>query len=134
MYIFNMLTVKPKLPERIKELETIAGNLWWTWNVDFIRLFKEIDKDLWDRCKKSPVKFLKKVSQEKLDEAVLNDKFLESYDTVVKNFYAYMDSKETYFNRNFPDNTNDKIAYFSAEYGLDETIPIYSGGLRCIIR
>ena len=129
MYMFNRITVNPQLPKRIGKLSEIANNLWWSWNSDFLRLFKEIDIDLWETVGKNPVKFLKLVSQEKIEQAVKNEKILEEYDKVVNDFEGYMNSKNHWFNKKYPNNKNDLIAYFSAEYGLDETLPIYSGGL-----
>ena len=66
MYVFNRITVNPQLPKRIGRINEIANNLWWSWNTDFLRLFKMIDIDLWERCNKNPIKFLKSVAQEKL--------------------------------------------------------------------
>lgn len=129
MYVFNKITVNPQLPKRINRLADIANNLWWSWNTNFLRLFKEIDIDLWEKVEKNPVKFLKQVSQEKLEAACQNQELLKKYDKFVDDFDNYMKSKNTWFSKKYPDNTNDLIAYFSAEYGLDETIPIYSGGL-----
>lgn len=129
MYIFNKITVNPQLPKRIEKLGEIANNLWWSWNTEFLRLFKKIDIDLWETVEKNPVKFLKLVSQEKLEEASNNIAFLREYDKNVENFENYINSKNTWFSRNYPDNTKDPIAYFSAEYGLDQILPIYSGGL-----
>ena len=94
-----------------------------------MKLFKEIDIDVWERVGKNPVKFLKRVSQEKLEEAANNQEFLKQYDKFVKDFEDYIKSKNTWFSKKHPENEGDLIAYFSAEYGLDETIPIYSGGL-----
>ena len=129
MYIFNRITVNPQLPKRIEKLSEVANNLWWSWNTEFLRLFQKIDKDLWEGCNKNPVKFLKQVSQEKLEEASKNIFFLKEYDRIVDNFDAYINSKNTWFAKNHAKNKDDLIAYFSAEYGLDQTIPIYSGGL-----
>ena len=129
MYIFNRITVNPQLPKRIDKLSQVSNNLWWSWNTEFLRLFQKIDKDLWEESDKNPVKFLKRVSQEKLEEASKNLSFLKEYDRVVDNFEAYINSKNTWFSNKFPKNKEDLIAYFSAEYGLDQTIPIYSGGL-----
>ena len=129
MYLFNRITVNPQLPKRIEKLSEIANNLWWSWNTEFLRLFQKIDKDLWEESEKNPVKFLKRVSQEKLDNASKNAMFLKEYDKVVLNFDGYMNSKNTWFSKKYPEEKNDLIAYFSAEYGIDETIPIYSGGL-----
>ncbi len=129
MYVFNRITVNPQLPKRIEKLSVIANNLWWSWNTEFLRLFRKIDQDLWERSGKNPVKFLKEVSQEALEKAAKDLQFLKEYDKNVENFESYMNSNNTWFSNKYPDNKNDLIAYFSAEYGLDETIPIYSGGL-----
>lgn len=129
MYLFNRITVNPQLPKRINKLSTIANNLWWSWNTEFLRLFQRIDGDLWEQSNKNPVKFLKHVSQESLENSAKDISFLKEYDKVVEEFEGYMNSKNTWFNKNYPEEKNDLIAYFSAEYGLDQTIPIYSGGL-----
>lgn len=129
MYVFNKITVTPQLPERIKDLSRIANNLWWSWNSEFLRLFKQIDIDLWEKVDKNPVKFLKLVSQEKLNVILQDNNFLKQYDELLENFNNYMNSKNTWFSKKYPNNKNDLIAYFSAEYGLDEIVQIYSGGL-----
>ena len=129
MYVFNKITVTPQLPERVKGLTKVANNLWWSWNSDFLRLFKDIDIDLWEKVGKNPIKFLRLVSQEKLDSILKDNDFLKKYDEILNNFDNYMDSKTTWFAKNYPNNKNDLIAYFSAEYGLDEIMQIYSGGL-----
>lgn len=129
MYVFNKITVTPQLPERIKDLSKIANNLWWSWNSEFLRLFKQIDIDLWERVEKNPVKFLKLVSQEKLNDILQDNSFLKQYDEILANFNNYMNSKNTWFSKKYPNNKKDLIAYFSAEYGLDEIVQIYSGGL-----
>ena len=129
MYIFNRVTVVPQLPERIEKLPEIANNLWWSWNTEFLRLFQEIDIDLWEKVEKNPVKFLKLVSQNKIEKMAEDPNFLKKYDKIVENFENYMSSKDTWFNKTYPKNGKDIVAYFSAEYGLDEVLPIYSGGL-----
>ena len=129
MYIFNRVTVVPQLPKRIAKLTEIANNLWWSWNTEFLRLFQLIDKDLWESVEKNPTKFLKLVNQEKIERIATDSNFLTEYDKVVENFDNYMNSKDTWFNKNYPNSKKDLIAYFSAEYGLDEIVPIYSGGL-----
>lgn len=129
MYMFNRITVNPQLPKRINRLTEIANNLWWSWNTEVLKLFKEIDIDLWEKVDKNPVKFLKLISQEKLEQAAINQAILKQYDKIVNDFDGYMNSKNTWFAKKYPNEKNDVIAYFSAEYGLDETVPIYSGGL-----
>lgn len=129
MFVFNKVTVNPQLPKQIEELGDIANNLWWSWNTEFLKIFKQIDIDLWERCDKNPVKFLKLVDQEKLEDAAKNEKIVKQFETNLNNFKAYMQSKSTWFTKTYPENKEDLIAYFSAEYGLDQSIPIYSGGL-----
>ena len=129
MYLFNRITVNPQLPKRIEKLGEISNNLWWSWNTEFLRLFQKIDRDLWEQCGKNPVKFLRRVSQENLERVSKDITFLKEYDKIADNFTNYMNSKNTWFSNKYPNNKKDLIAYFSAEYGLDQTIPIYSGGL-----
>ena len=129
MYVFNRITVNPQLPKRIEKLSEIANNLWWSWNTEFLRLFQRIDGDLWEISNKNPIKFLKHVSQERLENVAKDVNFLKEYDKIVEDFEGYMNSKSTWFSKKYPEEKDDLIAYFSAEYGLDQTIPIYSGGL-----
>ena len=129
MYIFNKVTVNPQLPKSIEKLGEISENLWWSWNTEFLKIFKEIDIDLWEQCNKNPVKFLRLVDQEKLERASTDPEILRNYRVNVDNFESYMKSRTTWFSKQYPENKDDVIAYFSAEYGLDETLPIYAGGL-----
>ena len=129
MYLFGKITVNPQLPERINKLSEISNNLWWSWNSEFLRLFQFIDLDLWLKVNKNPIKFLQNVSQDCLEKAAFNEDFLSKYDIISENFTNYINSKNTWFSKNYPNNKKDLIAYFSAEFGLDEIIPIYSGGL-----
>ena len=134
MYIFNKVTVTPQLPKKINKLSDIANNLWWSWNTEFLKLFKQIDIDLWESCGKNPVKFLKLVDQEKLEKIAEDSTFLKEYNKNVENFEDYVSSKNIWFNKKYSENKNDLVAYFSAEYGLDQILPIYSGGLRNAVR
>ena len=129
MYIFNKVTVNPQLPKSIEKLGEISENLWWSWNTEFLKIFKEIDIDLWEQCNKNPVKFLRLVDQEKLERASTDPEILRNYRVNVDNFESYMKSRTTWFSKQYPENKDDVIAYFSSEYGLDETLPIYAGGL-----
>ena len=97
MYVFNKIMVNPQLPKRIEKLSEISNNLWWSWNSSFLALFKKMDKDLWETCDKNPVKFLKQISQDKLEEAAKDSEFLKEYDSLAKQFEDYMNSKDTWF-------------------------------------
>ena len=87
MYVFNKIMVNPQLPKRIEKLSEIANNLWWSWNTEFLRLFKDIDIDLWEKVDKNPVKFLKLVSQEKLEMVAENFAFLWNYTQTLSKHY-----------------------------------------------
>lgn len=129
MYLFGKITVNPEIPERIKKLEDLAFNLWWSWNTDALKLYKSIDEDLWSKVKNNPVAFMKQVSQAKLYEAANNTQYLEEFDRIINRFETYLNEPNTWFNNTYKDAGDISIAYFSAEYGLDEALPIYSGGL-----
>ena len=129
MYLFGKITVKPQLPERISKLHEIAHNLWWSWNSYALRLYDYIDSTLFAKVGKNPVKFLSRINQKRLLEVANDNEFLKDYDLIVDNFNNYLNAENTYFHRNFPNHSKDIIAYFSAEYGLDEIMPIYAGGL-----
>ncbi len=129
VYLFGKITVKPQLPERISELSNLATNLWWSWNTYSLRLYDYIDSNLFTKVNKNPIKFLSLINQERLIEVSKDEEFLKDYDMVVDNFKNYLYTDNTYFNKHFPNFKNESIAYFSAEFGLDEILPIYAGGL-----
>ena len=129
MYLFGKINVKPQLPERIEGLYKLATNLWWSWNSYALRLYDYIDSNLFKKVKKNPVKFLSEINQKRLIEVSTDSDFLKDYDIVMENFYGYLNNTNTYFSKTYPELKDSKIAYFSAEYGLDEILPIYAGGL-----
>lgn len=129
MYLVGKINVISALPEEFKRLNDIAYNLWWTWNPEAIDLYREIDLDMWEKVGKNPVRFLQEVSQKKLQIKLNDSSFMERVQNVVASFDSYMSEKNTWFSVNHAGDTNKKVAYFSAEYGLNEVLPIYSGGL-----
>ena len=117
------------LPRRISRLGQLAYNLWWVWNPEGQMVFSQIDKPLWERLNHNPVAFLHKVDRPRLN-AVTNDRYyLDFYDRVLHNFDQYMKSDSTWFQRTYPDMASKTMAYFSFEFGLHETLPVYAGGL-----
>lgn len=117
------------LPRRINRLAELAFNLWWVWNPEAVNLFAQIDKILWDKLNHNPVAFLHKVERSRLN-AMTNDRyFLEHYDRVIHAFDTYMKGEDTWFKKNHPDLVNKLAAYFSFEFGLHESLPVYAGGL-----
>lgn len=117
------------LPYRIKRLGDIANNLWWVGNPEVARLFKEIDALKWRQSKHNPVVLLRAVEKTKFEDLIKDRYFLDRYDQIVREFDAYMSKKDTWSNTTFPENKDDKIAYFSFEYGLHESLMVYAGGL-----
>ncbi len=129
MYVFGKVSVKPQLPKRIEGLYELANNLWWSWNSYALRLYDYINSDLFKKVSKNPVKFLSEINQKRLIEVAEDEEFLKEYDLVMENFYGYINATETYFSKTYPEHKDTKIAYFSTEFGLDEILPIYAGGL-----
>ncbi|HOV64784.1 MAG TPA: alpha-glucan family phosphorylase, partial [Spirochaetia bacterium] len=117
-------TVKPKIPAPLMPLEEIAHNLWLSWNFDAVMLFIRLDYDVWLACKQNPAKMLGMVSQERYEKAAADDSYLAALDDVYERFKKYRDGESWY--------TGDRknvVAYFSMEYGMDVSLPTYSGGL-----
>lgn len=129
MYLLGKITVTAVIPEKLERLKDIAYNLWWSWNSEAIDLYREIDLVLWEKLGKNPVRFLQEVSQRKLEDKLNDAGFIQRYENVVGRYDTYLSSTDTWFSRNHPDKLNHRVAYFSAEYGLNEVLPIYSGGL-----
>src|SRR2546421_777119 len=125
------MTVFPIMPSRISRLYELAYNLWWSWHPEARALYKTLDPDLWEEVGHNPVRFLSEMAPQKLEKAAENAEYLHQYDSVLHDFDAYMHPRpeDTWFSRTYPELTDKTIAYFSAEFGLNESLPIYSGGL-----
>jgi starch phosphorylase len=117
------------LPRRLNRLTNLAYNLWWTWSPEAQRIFQRIDSDLWERVYHNPILFLRQVRRERLEEVTHDRYFLDFFDRVLHTFDDYMSPSKTWFSQTFPKHKNRIIAYFSSEFGLHETLPIYAGGL-----
>ena len=119
------------MPARISRLYELAYNLWWSWHPEARALYSALDSELWERVGHNPVLFLSEVQPHKLEMAAEDDDYLQRYDSILANFDRYMTPRpgETWFSRTYPEFTDTTIAYFSAEFGLSEALPIYSGGL-----
>jgi starch phosphorylase len=117
------------LPRRIARIGELAYNLWWTWNPDATRLFARLDYDLWESLAHNPILMLRQVGRSALNAAAQNKDYLAMYDRVFADFDLYQSEKKTWAATAHPEMTGHPVAYFSMEYGLHETLPIYSGGL-----
>lgn len=126
-YVRSFVIV-PRLPESLEPLRTLAYNLWWCWNPAAIDLFKRLDVELWERVGHNPVKLLAQIDQRKLDHSAQDDAYLAQLCRVVDSFYIYQNGRK-WFDETHGDHKDKTFAYFSAEFGLHESMQIYSGGL-----
>jgi glycogen phosphorylase len=117
-------TVKPNIPAPLAPLEELSRNLWISWNYEAILLFMRLDYDAWLASRQSPTRMLGLVPQKRLDEAAADDSFLAALSAVHAKFRQYLSAERWY------KGPSDRvIAYFSMEYGIDVSLPVYSGGL-----
>lgn len=117
------------LPKRLSRLGELAYNLWWTWKPDAKRALRRLDADLWERLGHNPIRFLHEIGRRRLNQAAKNKQYTALYDSVFADFDSYMNAAQTWTSQNHPELNGRPIAYFSMEFGLHETLPIYSGGL-----
>ncbi|PID93338.1 MAG: alpha-glucan phosphorylase [Bacteroidetes bacterium] len=118
--IWRKTMVKPVFPDSLKELRKLSRNLWWSWNVDAEELFAYVDPQRWEEYAHNPVAMLEDISFQRLKELQEDKWFMEKFHKVITDFHTYMDAK--------PKGT-PQIAYFSMEFGLHDTLKIFSGGL-----
>ena len=124
----HSFTVLPALPDPLRNLETIAKNMFWSWNPEFVDLFKRIDCSLWAACGHNPIKLLGTISQAKLEALAENQGFLCELQRAVEKLKYYLE-RPTWFEKVCAKYSEPVIAYFSAEFGIHECLPIYAGGL-----
>jgi len=129
MQYLGGLQVIPQLPTKIKRLKDLAYNLYFSWHPEVRDLFIEIDRNLWKKTNHNPVKFLFEVQQKKLEAKASDPVYLKNYQEVINEFDHYLNLKNTWFTKNYPKLKNLLVAYFTAEFGFHESLPIYAGGL-----
>jgi starch phosphorylase len=117
------------LPKRIEGLARLAHNLWWAWNPDGQRIYSHIDPLLWNAVNHNPIAFLRRVDRTRINAALNQPSFLTRYDKVIADLDAYLSRKDTWFTTQYPKLDEKQIAYFSFEFGLHESLPVYAGGL-----
>lgn len=124
-----MTPLDDKLPDKLNRLGELAYNLWWSWTPEARGLFRRLDYPLWRRTLHNPVKVLQEISPERLTEATHDGAFMRQYNKVLLQYDAEMKNGHSWYHETYPELTNKTIAYFSFEFGLHNTLPIYSGGL-----
>ncbi len=119
--IWKEFNVKSTLPEELQCLDELAHNMWWVWNYDAREMWRSLDEDLYEKVAHNPVMLLEQLSYERKEEIVKDKKIMKDVKAVYKRFRAYMDVK--------PNAERPSVAYFSMEFGIHNSLKIYSGGL-----
>jgi starch phosphorylase len=119
----------PALPARIAGLVPLAHNLGWSWSRDARALFRRIDQTLWHLTRHNPIALLRRVDPAKLAACAVDPDFLRCYDASMEFVARQASNAGTWFAAAHPDLTGTAVAYFCAEFGLHNSVPIYSGGL-----
>ena len=114
-------TIKSRLPEQLECLDELAHNMWWGWNYEARDMWKSLDEDLYEKVGHNPVMLLERLSYERKETIVKNRSIMKKVKDVYALFRKYMEVE--------PDNKRPSVAYFSMEYGLNQVLKIYSGGL-----
>ena len=117
---WKKILIEPVYSEQMKKLQELANNLWWCWNVDAIELFESIDPIAFERLEQNPIALMKSLTKSQIEDLEQDASFIEKLNKVYDEFKKYMAVKPA---------DDNKIAYFSMEYGLLKSLKIYSGGL-----
>ena len=124
---FQTYQVFPNIPLSLEFLEELSRNLWWCWNKDAIELFRRIDPALWVACERNPIAFLAQIPQNRFEQLAEDEGYLAHLERVKKDFHNRVlepvDQDEN------PYQPGDTIAYFSMEFGIHESLPLFAGGL-----
>lgn len=118
-----------RMPEKLRRLPELAYNVWWSWNAEAREIFRRLDYPLWRRTLHNPVLVLRLVSDENLAARARDAAFLRRFNKVMMDFDRAMANGHSWFHVSYPHLTRKTIAYFSFEFGLHSSLPIYSGGL-----
>ncbi|MGD9930534.1 MAG: alpha-glucan family phosphorylase [Mangrovibacterium sp.] len=118
---WKKLFVESNIPEKLAPLKELSKNLWWVWNTEARELFQSIDEEIWEECAHNPVVLLEKVSYQRFLELEEDKSFMARLDTVTGLLKKYLKDRSTL--------PAPQIAYFSMEYGLHDSLKIFSGGL-----
>ena len=116
------------IPARVHRLPELAQDLWWTWNTPAREVFRRLDYPLWRQTAHNPVLMLRLVSPEILAAAAADDRFVTLYDSAIDALDAARSARDTWWLRRVAP-SNGSVAYFSAEFALHQSLPIYAGGL-----
>ena len=127
---FKVFQVYPNIPKSLLFLEDLSRNMWWCWNKDAIELFRRMDPPLWVECGRNPIAFLSKIPQSRLEKLAKDKGYLAHLKGVTEQFQArVLDPPDQADQNNYGFGPQDTIAYFSMEFGIHESLPLFAGGL-----
>jgi glycogen phosphorylase len=129
MQPIRTFNVSPSLPASLEPLRQLAYNLYWDWNTEIKELFRRLDRDLWEATRHNPVALLARVSQSRLQEVAADDGFLAHMERALGELNTYLHDRSWYKHQRTNRAGKECFAYFCAEFGLVDCLPIYSGGL-----
>jgi starch phosphorylase len=125
----NRYSGLPPLPDRLNRLDELATDVWWSWNRDARNVFRQLDYTLWRTTAHNPVRLLWMIPRAKLERAAANPEFVRLYERAIAALDAARSPRHTWWTGRFPQLAGQSIAYFSAEFALHQSLPIYAGGL-----
>jgi glycogen phosphorylase len=117
------------LPDRLTRLVELAYDLWWSWNYQAREVFRRLDYPLWRQTAHNPVLMLRQIAPDMIEQAARDESFLALYDSAVRALDAARAARDTWWQQRFQDRSARPIAYFSAEFAIHQSLPIYAGGL-----
>ncbi|HKS09316.1 MAG TPA: alpha-glucan family phosphorylase [Pyrinomonadaceae bacterium] len=120
---------QPKLPAPLAPLERLAWNYWWSWAADGAGIFRDLDPEVWEECEQNPRELLAKTSAYRLAEAATDPVYLERVRRLDQSFQSYMESGTGWTISDLKITKERPVAYFCAEFGVHNSLPLYSGGL-----
>ena len=128
MDVYLSKTQPPRVPDRLHRLPELGTDLWWTWNSQAREVFRKLDYPLWRQTAHNPVMMLRLISPELLEQRARDERFLRIYDVALEALDGTRAAHDTWWRQAHAD-ANGSIAYFSAEFALHQSLPIYAGGL-----
>src|SRR5262245_27191708 len=123
----NRYSDQVPLPPTLARLHELAVDLWWSWNPEGRGVFRRLDYALWRTTAHNPVRMLWLVPRARLDAAAADPAFVELYERAIQSLDAARAARNTWWTRSFPPLAGQSIAYFSAEFALHQSLPIYAG-------
>jgi glycogen phosphorylase len=117
------------MPPGLERLADLAANLWWSWHSEARDLFRSLDETLWRRVRHNPIRLLREIEPERLERAAKDPEVRRRYEAVIRAFDQAIRGRSHWCGERHPEIADGTVAYFSAEYGLHNSLPIYAGGL-----